>query len=293
MTPSATCDCRERPKQLLLIRPGQFQDGPFTGSQAEAIDDGLAAHDSFQDGKSDNAATQKENVDLADNTLSPQEELRLRSMLHSTNDQDQSTGAPDGSEILSGIVDFEVAKPGQVDEQVPNHTASQYEDDTNPSHINSIIDGHRRKLSYTASPRGIMPFSNGDSNEDSNGRERAASPTRLSSSLKKTVDTGADTLQGDYYDLTTHIRPAVVEEHIRPHVHTIYEPRHTRSLHFHEHRTWIQPIIDPEPRILPDQHWLWDHRTGQLLRISQDVGQRLMSSVNCYDTTKVARSDEH
>ncbi|GJN79983.1 hypothetical protein PLIIFM63780_003507 [Purpureocillium lilacinum] len=180
-----------------------FQDGPFTGSQAEAIDDGLAAHDSFQDGKSDNAATQKENVDLADNTLSPQEELRLRSMLHSTNEQDQSTGAPDGSEIPSGIVDFEVAKPGQVDEQVPNHTASQYEDDTNPSHINSIIDGHRRKLSYTASPRGIMPFSNGDSNEDSNGRERAASPTRLSSSLKKTVDTGLLSLRSIYDPMST------------------------------------------------------------------------------------------
>jgi hypothetical protein len=46
----------------------------------------------------------------------------------------------------------------------------------------------------------------------------------------------------DHY---THVRPAVVEEHIRPHIHTVHHIERTRSIHFHEHRYLIQPIVDP------------------------------------------------
>lgn len=51
-----------------------------------------------------------------------------------------------------------------------------------------------------------------------------------------------------YTDHTIHPRPAVVHEEITPHVHTIYEPTRTRSFHLHEHRTLIQPIVDPAVR---------------------------------------------
>ncbi|KAL7903118.1 hypothetical protein HDV63DRAFT_112804 [Trichoderma sp. SZMC 28014] len=54
--------------------------------------------------------------------------------------------------------------------------------------------------------------------------------------------------QEHYTDHTIHPRPAVVHEEIAPHVHTIYEPTRTRSFHLHEHRTLIQPIVDPAAR---------------------------------------------
>ncbi|KAH7347299.1 hypothetical protein B0T11DRAFT_291115 [Plectosphaerella cucumerina] len=44
----------------------------------------------------------------------------------------------------------------------------------------------------------------------------------------------------------THVKPAVVEEHIRPHHHVEYQVQRTRSIHIHEHRTIIQPIIQKE-----------------------------------------------
>ncbi|KAM0514110.1 hypothetical protein ACHAPE_007201 [Trichoderma viride] len=51
-----------------------------------------------------------------------------------------------------------------------------------------------------------------------------------------------------YTDHTIHPRPAAVHEEITPHVHTIYEPTRTLSFHLHEHRTLVQPIVDPAAR---------------------------------------------
>ncbi|KAI9151496.1 hypothetical protein HJFPF1_08700 [Paramyrothecium foliicola] len=48
-------------------------------------------------------------------------------------------------------------------------------------------------------------------------------------------------------DYTLDTRKPVTHEVIKPHVHTIYEPRRTRSIHFEEHRYYIQPILDPNP----------------------------------------------
>ncbi|KAF5678000.1 hypothetical protein FCIRC_6601 [Fusarium circinatum] len=78
------------------------------------------------------------------------------------------------------------------------------------------------------------------------------------------------------FDRTVHNQDPVVHEHIRPHVHTIYEPKRTRSIHYHEHRTLIQPIKDPNPTILPEQHWLQDDKTGEIYRIPDELGKKLM-----------------
>ncbi|ENH73981.1 hypothetical protein FOC1_g10011302 [Fusarium oxysporum f. sp. cubense race 1] len=78
------------------------------------------------------------------------------------------------------------------------------------------------------------------------------------------------------FDRTIHNRDPVVQEHVRPHVHTIYEPKRTRSIHYHEHRTLIQPIKDPNPTILPEQHWLQDDKTGEIYRIPDELGKKLM-----------------
>lgn len=52
-----------------------------------------------------------------------------------------------------------------------------------------------------------------------------------------------------YIDHSVHARPAVIQQEIKPHIHTIYEPRRTRSIHVHEHRMLIQPIVDPASTI--------------------------------------------
>ncbi|KAL4729247.1 hypothetical protein ACLX1H_003661 [Fusarium chlamydosporum] len=78
------------------------------------------------------------------------------------------------------------------------------------------------------------------------------------------------------FDRTVHNREPVVEEHIRPHIHTIYEPKRTLSIHEHEHRYLIQPIKDPNPTILPEQHWLQDDKTGEIYRIPDELGKQLM-----------------
>jgi len=79
------------------------------------------------------------------------------------------------------------------------------------------------------------------------------------------------------FDRTVHTdRDAVVHEHVRPHVHTIYEPKRTVSIHHHEHRTLIQPIKDPNPTILPEQHWLQDDKSGEIYRIPDELGKQLM-----------------
>ncbi|KAL6923402.1 hypothetical protein ACHAPO_001568 [Fusarium lateritium] len=79
------------------------------------------------------------------------------------------------------------------------------------------------------------------------------------------------------FDRTVHQdREPVVQETIKPHVHTIYEPKRTLSIHHHEHRTLIQPIKDPNPTILPEQHWLQDDKTGEIYRIPDELGKQLM-----------------
>ncbi|CEI40791.1 hypothetical protein FVEN_g1512 [Fusarium venenatum] len=78
------------------------------------------------------------------------------------------------------------------------------------------------------------------------------------------------------FDRTVHNQEPVVHESVRPHVHTIYEPKRTLSIHHHEHRTLIQPIKDPNPTILPEQHWLQDDRTGEIYRIPDELGKQLM-----------------
>jgi hypothetical protein len=37
-----------------------------------------------------------------------------------------------------------------------------------------------------------------------------------------------------------------VVEHIRPHIHTIYQPMRERSIHVHEHRTTFVPVVEKE-----------------------------------------------
>lgn len=62
-------------------------------------------------------------------------------------------------------------------------------------------------------------------------------------------------------DHTVHTRPPVTHEEIKPHVHTIYHPVHTRSIHIHEHRLIIQPIIDTSSTIKPVQPRSGDQAT--------------------------------
>lgn len=79
-----------------------------------------------------------------------------------------------------------------------------------------------------------------------------------------------------YSDLTTHSNPHVVHEQVKPHVHEVKEIRRTRSLHLHEHKTWVQPLKDPDPVVLPAQHWAKDLDTGETFRIPDEMGEELM-----------------
>lgn len=99
-----------------------------------------------------------------------------------------------------------------------------------------------------------------------NEEVRAATNSETNFHLQNSLD----------FDRTVHHQEPVVHEHIRPHVHTIYEPKRTRSIHYHEHRTLIQPIKDPNPTILPEQHWLQDDKSGEIYRIPDELGKKLM-----------------
>lgn len=72
------------------------------------------------------------------------------------------------------------------------------------------------------------------------------------------------------WDYTLHTRPPVIQQDIRPHVHTIYQPRRTRSIHYHEHRYIYQPIIDTDQHHLPEQHWIQDETTGRMFPITNN-----------------------
>lgn len=80
------------------------------------------------------------------------------------------------------------------------------------------------------------------------------------------------------FDHTVHQRPAVTEEHIIPERRDVHEVERTLSVHVHEHRTVIQPIIDPEPTVEPAKHWAEDYRTGEVFRIPDELGRALMST---------------
>ncbi|GAB0138456.1 hypothetical protein EsDP_00006691 [Epichloe bromicola] len=45
-------------------------------------------------------------------------------------------------------------------------------------------------------------------------------------------------------DYTTHERAPAVVETVKPRVHTVYEIKRTRSIHFHEHFFHVQPIVE-------------------------------------------------
>ena len=77
--------------------------------------------------------------------------------------------------------------------------------------------------------------------------------------------------------LQVHHRDPVVEEHVLPEQHTIYQTKRTRSYHLHEHHTIIQPILDPEPNILPEEHYIEDANTGEVRWIPREIGQQLMT----------------
>lgn len=79
-------------------------------------------------------------------------------------------------------------------------------------------------------------------------------------------------------DHTVHNMPVITQEEIHPQVHTIYEVQRTRSIHFHDYTTTIEPIADPKPTILPTQHWAQDSDTGQIYRISDEQGRRMMEA---------------
>lgn len=51
------------------------------------------------------------------------------------------------------------------------------------------------------------------------------------------------------WDHAIHSNPPIVHEEVKPHVHTVYEPHRTRTIHFHEHRYIYQPVIDPTPYV--------------------------------------------
>ena len=72
------------------------------------------------------------------------------------------------------------------------------------------------------------------------------------------------------WDYTLHTRPPVIQQEVRPHVHTIYQPRRTRSIHYHEHRYIYQPIIDTGQHHLPEQHWVQDETTGRVFPITNN-----------------------
>ncbi|KAF7562822.1 hypothetical protein G7046_g1321 [Stylonectria norvegica] len=78
------------------------------------------------------------------------------------------------------------------------------------------------------------------------------------------------------FDHTVHQEKAVTHEEIKPHVHTIIEPKRTRSYHYHEHNTIIQPIADPDPpTVLPAQHWAQHRITGEIFKIPDELGRQL------------------
>lgn len=81
-----------------------------------------------------------------------------------------------------------------------------------------------------------------------------------------------------YFDHEVHHRNAAVNEEIKPHVHTIYEPKRTRSIHYHEHRQVIQPISDPNPIVKPAAHWAEDHKTGEIFKIPDALGEQMLEN---------------
>lgn len=81
-----------------------------------------------------------------------------------------------------------------------------------------------------------------------------------------------------YFDHEVHHRNAAINEEIKPHFHTIYEPKRTRSIHYHEHRQVIQPISDPNPIVRPAAHWAEDHKTGEIFKIPDALGEQVLEN---------------
>ncbi|UNI22940.1 hypothetical protein JDV02_008783 [Purpureocillium takamizusanense] len=164
---------------------------------------------------------------------------------------------------------------GPGNEQEQNYNTPRYEENIKTEEIYRS-DDERPAKQFQGLPAGRnQALHDAQPSHREDTASASGSPTRKN----KAVEGVTDSTKGEYCDVTTHVRPAVVEEHIRPHVHTIYEPTRTRSIHIHEHKYLIQPIKDPQPTTIQEQHWLWDPNGGQMQRISLDVGQRLMGNI--------------
>ncbi|KAM5377312.1 hypothetical protein ACJZ2D_005131 [Fusarium nematophilum] len=173
--------------------------------------------------------------------------------------------------------------------------------DTWPRLDSQHVDDQERRLSHQADPEDLHSrLSRLAMDQEDNGAEhqQLTDGSRSRNSIQEFDDmaldqqqyelingqvlagtTGeTDSLLDDAVDIdhTVHPRDPVVHEDIRPHVHTIYEPRRTRSIHHHEYKTLIQPIIDPSPTVLPEQHWLRDTETGEVYRIPDALGRELI-----------------
>ncbi|KAM0482333.1 hypothetical protein ACHAPX_002850 [Trichoderma viride] len=138
------------------------------------------------------------------------------------------------------------ATPSQDPSQGPSQGPSQYpsQDPSQGSSHNYISESPYRYLSLEDSS-----ITHGEANAQS--RDEHADGPIASGSDTNNDGAGHQEHQGHhehYTDHTIHPRPAAVHEEITPHVHTIYEPTRTLSFHLHEHRTLVQPIVDPAAR---------------------------------------------
>jgi hypothetical protein len=116
--------------------------------------------------------------------------------------------------------------PLKRDDSLPERVERYHTTEYEPVHIDrrSTLE---EDVSYSKSQE--APNSSSLHQSPSQGKERAA-------------ETPSDTDANSTVDYTTHYRPAVCHETIRPQQHTIYHPERTKSVHLHEHYYYIQPI---------------------------------------------------
>ncbi|OBS19595.1 hypothetical protein FPOA_11320 [Fusarium poae] len=241
--------------------------------------DGNAQGKDYFDGTSDEAAQHQ-----------PQQEIANRVTHQST----RPANSPDAAELERRLSRLAVS---QQESELPEIDVTPL----TPFEYTQEVDATQSKLSRLAigqegpekASTHIEPLSQeSDVNLEANTSQEANIKHNLEAihprdaefdRINKEVQAGTDGeanfhLQNSLdFDRTVHEdREAVVHETVRPHVHTIYEPKRTLSIHHHEHRTLIQPIKDPNPTILPEQHWLQDDKTGEMYRIPDELGKQLM-----------------
>ncbi|KKY29136.1 hypothetical protein UCRPC4_g00168 [Phaeomoniella chlamydospora] len=160
---------------------------------------------------------------------------------------------------------------------------------SNPSPRGPLIDkvdaaGVHAALSETSPPGNSdgqkvpKPIRHGDPQShrpESSETESQSTSSETQPQSPKSALLSPNTENNHTTSITSHHRPAVTHATMHPKTHTIYEPHRTRSFHVHEHRTVIQPIIDPEPKILPEKHYIRDEKTGKIWRIGTEEGKML------------------